>query len=143
MPKLDTAQRLGLPVHAPERAHVPSQTLSHSPQYSRSDLFDRGCIRQDLPDRVLHAEAFLCALALGDIRQNAVPFENLALFITQRHRPYQEPPVFAFGTAMPRRVFERLTTRHRMTPLGGVFNRIVGMNRRLPPQSRSLFPGQP
>jgi len=65
MPKLDTAQRLGIPVHAPERAHVPSQTLAHSPQYSRSDLFDRGRYRQDMRDRVLHAEAFLCALVLG------------------------------------------------------------------------------
>src|SRR5882762_11034464 len=71
MPKLDTAQRLGLPVHAPERAHVPSQTLAHSPQYSRSGLFDRGRFRQDLSDRVLHAEAFLYALALGDVRGRA------------------------------------------------------------------------
>ena len=71
MPKLDTAQRLGLPVHAPERAHVPSQTLAHGPQYSRSGLFDRGRFRQDLRDRVLHAEAFLCALALSDVRGRA------------------------------------------------------------------------
>src|SRR5438045_8630153 len=67
MPKLDTAQRLGLPVHAPERAYVPSQTLAHGPQYSRSDLLDRGRFRQDLRDGVLHAEAFLCALALCQI----------------------------------------------------------------------------
>src|ERR1700751_656808 len=67
MPKLDTAQRLGLPVHAPERAYVPSKTLAHGPQYSRSDLLDRGRFRQDLRDGVLHAEAFLCALPLGDL----------------------------------------------------------------------------
>src|SRR5262249_15363380 len=67
MPKLDAAQRLGLPVHAPERADVPSQTLAHGPQYSRSDLLDRGRFRQDLRDGVLHAEAVLCALALCQI----------------------------------------------------------------------------
>ena len=33
MPKLDTAQRLGLPVDAPKPAYVPSQTLANSPQY--------------------------------------------------------------------------------------------------------------
>ena len=71
MPKLDTAQRLGLPVHAPERARVPFQTLANSPQYSRSDFFDRGCFRQDLRDRVLHAEPFLCMLTLGDVRGRA------------------------------------------------------------------------
>src|SRR4029077_2047332 len=71
MPKLDTAQRLGLPVHAPERAHVPSQTLAHSPQYSRSCLFDRGRFRQDLRDRVLHAEAFLYALALRQVEHES------------------------------------------------------------------------
>ena len=62
-----TRQVLGLPVHAPERAYVPSQTLAHGPQYARSDLLDRGRFRQDLRDGVLHAEAFLCALALGDL----------------------------------------------------------------------------
>src|SRR5262245_7371657 len=67
MPKLDTAKRLGLGVHAPERTHVPSQTLADSPQYSRSGLLDRGRFRQGLRNRVLHAEAFLCALALGDV----------------------------------------------------------------------------
>ena len=67
MPKLDTAQRLGLPVHSPERAYVPSQTLAHGPQYSRSDLLDRGRFRQDLRDGMLHAEAVLRALALGQI----------------------------------------------------------------------------
>ena len=67
MPKLDTAQRLGLSVHAPEHAHVPSQTLAHSQQYSRSGLFDRGSFRQDLRDRVLHAEAFLGPFSLGQV----------------------------------------------------------------------------
>src|SRR4029077_9208758 len=71
MPKLDTAQRLGLPVHAPERAHIPSQTLAHSPQYSRSGLFDRGRFCQDLRDRVLYANAFLGALALGHIEHES------------------------------------------------------------------------
>src|ERR1700758_5209776 len=71
MPKLDTAQRLGLPVHAPERAHVPSQTLAHSPQYSRSGLFERARCRQDLRDRVLHAEAFLYALALRQVEHES------------------------------------------------------------------------
>src|SRR5215469_2944521 len=143
MPKLDTAQRLGLPVHAPECAHVPSQTLAHGPQYSRSDFLDRGRFRQELPDRVLHAEAFLCVLALGDISQNAVPFENPALFITKRHRPRQEPPVFAPGAAIPRLVFEWLTTCHGTMPPGGVFSQVIRMNRRLPTRSQGLFPGEP
>src|ERR1700760_4674084 len=73
MPKLDTAQRLGLPVHAPERAHVPSQALAHSPQYSRSGFFDRGRFRQNLCDRVLHAKAFLAALAILDVVGGPVP----------------------------------------------------------------------
>src|SRR5436190_15050741 len=67
MPKLDTAQHLGLPVHAPEPAYVPSQTLAHSQQYSWSGLFDRGSFRQDLRDRVLHAQAFLGALAFRHV----------------------------------------------------------------------------
>ena len=71
MPKLDTAQRRGLPVHAPERAHVPSQTLAHSPQYSRSGLFDRDRFRQDQRDHVLYAEAFFCALALGQVEHES------------------------------------------------------------------------
>src|SRR5215471_15707586 len=143
MPKLDTAQRLGLPVHAPERAYVPPQTLAHNPQYFRSDLLDRGRFRQELPDRVLYAEAFLCALALGDISQDAVPFENPAPFITKRHGLRQEPPVFAPGAAIPRLVFERLTTCHRMMPPGGVFNQVIGVNCRLPTRSQRLFPGEP
>src|ERR1700741_5417306 len=74
MPKLDTAQRLGLQVHAPERAHVPSQTLAHGSQYSRNGLFDRDRFRQDLRDRVLHAEAFLGPLALGQVEHESDPF---------------------------------------------------------------------
>src|SRR5262249_16637186 len=143
MPKLDAAQCLDLPVHAPECAHVPSQTLAYGPQYSRSDFLDRGRFRQELPHRVLPAEASLCALALGDISQDAVPFENPALFITKRHRPRQEPPVFAPGAAIPRLVFERLTTCHRTMPPGGVFSQVIGMNRRLPTRSQGLFPGEP
>src|SRR5689334_11587516 len=67
MPKLNTAQRLRAPVHAPEHAHVPSQRLADGQQYSRTGLFDRGSFRQDLCDRVLHAEAFLFSLALRHI----------------------------------------------------------------------------
>src|SRR4029077_274107 len=94
MPKLDTAQRLGLPVHAPERAHVPSQTLAHSPQYSRSGLFDRGRFRQDLRDRVLHAEAFLRALALGQVEHES---DALVSFFAERSQTDQHghaAPIF-------------------------------------------------
>src|SRR6476620_7449710 len=91
MPKLDTAQHRGLPVHAPERAHVPSQTFAHGAQYSQSDLFDRGRFRQDLRDRVLHAEAFLCTLALGDVRQNLVPIQDVALIVPQRRGASKKP----------------------------------------------------
>src|SRR5262252_6806043 len=71
MPTLDTPQHLSVPIHAPQRAHIPSQALAQSPQYFRSDLFDRGRFRQDLRDRVLHVEAFLCALAFGDVLHGA------------------------------------------------------------------------
>src|SRR5947208_1007646 len=84
MPELDTAQRLGLTIHAPERAHVPSQTLAHSPQYSRSGLFDRGRFRQDLRDRVLHAEAFLGTLTVLDVEADAVPLDHLSVLVTSR-----------------------------------------------------------
>src|SRR4051812_46198716 len=67
MPKLYTAQRPGLSVYAPERAHVPSQTLAHSLQYSRRGLLDRDRFRQDLRHRVLHAQAILYTLALRHI----------------------------------------------------------------------------
>src|SRR3954470_19226563 len=67
MPKLYTAQRPRLSVDAPERSHVPSQTLANSPQYSRRGLFDRDRFRQDLRDGVLHAQAILSTLALRHI----------------------------------------------------------------------------
>src|SRR6201990_1882494 len=84
MPKLDAAQCFGLSVHAPERAHVPSQTLAHSPQYSRSGLFDRGRFRQDQRDRVLHAEAFLQAFALCCVCRSTDELDELAVFIENR-----------------------------------------------------------
>src|SRR4051812_32391662 len=79
MPKLDTAQHLGLPVHAPERAHVPSQTLADSPQYSQSSLFDRLSFRQDLRDRVLYMEALLYAFAFRHVDVCADHLDNLSI----------------------------------------------------------------
>src|SRR5580704_3804015 len=97
MPKLDTAQRLGLPVHAPERAHVPSQTLAHGPQDSRSGLFDRGRFRQDLRDRVLHPEAFLCALAIVDVVAGRVPLNDVAILVTRSDAIDGEPAILSVG----------------------------------------------
>src|SRR5689334_5023433 len=88
MPELDTAQRLGLQVHAPECAHVPSETLAHSPQYSRSGLLDCDRFRQDLRDRVLHAETLLSPLALGQVKHESDAL-IAALFeccLTHQHR---------------------------------------------------------
>src|SRR5580704_18559461 len=99
MPKLDTAQRLGLPVHAPERAHVPSQTLAHGPQDSRSGLFDRGRFCQDLRDRVLHAEAFLCALAILDVVGGPVPLDDLAVLIARSDTIDGKPAVLSVRTS--------------------------------------------
>src|SRR5258705_4064054 len=100
MPKLDTAQRLDLPVHTPERAYVQSQPLADSPQYSRSDLFDRGRFRQDLPDRVLHAKAFLCPLPIFNVRQRSIPFADPTALVAQRHSSDQEPAIFAVSATM-------------------------------------------
>ena len=120
MPKLDTAQRLGLPVHAPERAHVPSQTLAHSPQYSRSGLFDRGRFRQDLRDRVLHAEAFLCALAILDVVGGPVPLNDLAVLVARSDTIDGEPAILSVGTPdallrMPRLAGGKGVTPHFLT----------------------------
>src|SRR5712672_89727 len=104
MPKLDTAHRLGLPVHAPERAHFPSQPLAHSPQYSRSGLFDRGRFRQDLRDRVLHAEAFLYALALGDVRGRADVAEESAVGSEAGGALIEQPAILA--GVPPHAIFE-------------------------------------
>src|SRR5262249_40600967 len=34
-------------------------------------------------------------------------------------------------------------TCYRVMPFGGVFNQVIGMNRRLPTRSQGLFPGEP
>src|SRR5262249_21502854 len=104
MPKLDTAQRRGVPVHPPERAHVPSQTLAHSSQESRSDLCDRGGCRQDLRDRVLHAEAVLCALALGDVRGRADVAEESAVGSEAGGALIEQPAILA--VVPPHAIFE-------------------------------------
>jgi len=95
MPKLDTAQHLAIPLHAPEHAHVPSQTLAYSEQYSRSGLFDRGSFRQDLRDRVLHAEAFLCALAVVDVYQETVPAGDMPGLVANWGAAVFKPSIFA------------------------------------------------
>src|SRR4051812_47306119 len=91
MPKLYTAQRPGLSVYAPERAHVPSQTLAHSLQYSRRGLLDGDRFRQHLRHLVLHAQPILYTLALrhidictDDLNELAVRGEQVMASCRQR-----------------------------------------------------------
>src|SRR4029077_7329854 len=143
MPKLDTAQRLGLPVHAPERAHVPSQTLAHSPQYSRSGLFDRGRFRQDLRDRVLHAEAFLYALALGDVRGRADVAEESAVGSEAWGALIEQPAILA--VVPPHAIFECIGAALVATMLVNLEGRvgIAGVNFVGPAVTQLLFEGSP
>jgi len=104
MPKLDTAQRLGLPVHAPERAHVPSQTLAHSPQYFSEWPLRSWPLPPDLRDRVLHAEAFLYALALGDVRGRADVAEESAVGSEAGGALIEQPAILA--VVPPHAIFE-------------------------------------
>src|SRR6516165_8897036 len=114
MPKLDTTQSLGLPVHAPERAHIRSQTLAYSPQYSRSGLFDRDRFRQDLRDRVLHAEASLCALALGDLFSGDIDRDDFAAGCAQRVPIGHPITVLHLIGALPGDEAEKLAALGRM-----------------------------
>src|SRR5262249_13819103 len=61
------AEDPGLPVDAPERAHIPDQALAHRLQYLRSGLLQRGRRRQNLGHRVLGQEPLLGELAFGDV----------------------------------------------------------------------------
>src|SRR5262249_44711770 len=56
-------------------------------------------------------------LAIFDICDSAVPLDDLALLVAERHGPDQEPAVFATRTAMARLVLERLAGRERSPPL--------------------------
>src|ERR1700688_2852179 len=149
MPKLDTAQFLGLPVHAPERAQVPSQTLAHSPQYSRSGLFDRGRFRQNLRDLVLHAEAFLCALAILDVVGGPVPIYDLAVLVARSQTIDGKPAILSVGTPDTLLCMPRLAGGQGLTPHFLPGHEVVGMRpggpfraeRSLVGKTRVLFPG--
>src|SRR5712671_6112577 len=143
MPKLDTTQRLGLPVHAPERAHVPSQTLAHGPQYSRSGLFDRDRFRQNLRDRVLHAKAFLGAFAVLDVVGGPVPLDDLAVLVARSDTIDAEPAILSVGTPDALLGMPRLAGGKGVTPHFLAGRDVVGMRHDGPFRAERSLVGKP
>src|SRR5271165_71933 len=81
----------------------------------------------------------LGALAIFDVRQGPVPFQDLALLIAQRDSPHEKPAVFARRAAMPRLILKWLADGDRVTPLRYMLTVVVRMDCGLPTGPRSLL----
>ena len=75
---------------------------------------------------------FFGTFAFLDVRQGAVPFNDLALLVAQRHSPHEKPAVLAARAAVARLVLEWLATGESRTPFVDVFLRIDGVDGGLP-----------
>src|ERR1700744_1072830 len=69
-----------------------------------------------------------CTLAIFNVRQGSVPFNNIPMSTPKGYPTHQKPPIFAVrGATESRLVFENLSGCNRNAPLLGVANKVVGM----------------
>src|SRR4029077_8006291 len=67
------------------------------------------------------------ALTIFDIDSGSVPFHSVTMFISQRHRTYQEPAIGPLRVTMSRFIFERLAGSPGGTPFFQMLFAIVGV----------------
>ena len=70
------------------------------------------CVANALPlsqESFAALQVLLCFLALINVRQGSIPFDDLSMRIVQWHSPNQKPEVFTIRAPAPRLIFERLT----------------------------------
>src|ERR1700730_7238433 len=78
-------------------------------------------------------QGFFNALAVLDVGHDAIPFDDVSIFIAQWQTAVQMPSVFPIRSAKTNLAFMRFAGGHGRAPSGFVRLKIIGMDCRPPP----------
>ena len=107
--------------------------LLDQPAQTVQDPSQRIASSDHLEDPFLSREQRFGALAIVDVRRDAIPLDDRSTLVAQGHRAGEEPAIFAVcGPAKARLDLERLAGRDRGAPPAHVPPEVVRVNDRLP-----------
>src|SRR6266481_8113143 len=85
--------------------------------------------------RFLLADLVFRPLAIFDVGDDAIPFDDVAGFISQRHAPHQVPAIFPICAPETQLVLRRLAAGNAREPIGVVSLKIIGVSCGMPTRS--------